>query len=53
MQLTKELLSARRVQYVEDVEKFQANLQALHGAIQDIDYWLAELEKPEESENGI
>ena len=50
--ITKERLSARRAEYVADKEQLLASLHALSGAVQDIDFWLAELEK-EEKEDGL
>ena len=48
--ITKEQLSTRRAVYVADKDQLLASLNALSGAIQDIDYWLAELERKEDSD---
>lgn len=47
MQITKEMLLARREQYVTDKDAAAAHVYALSGAIQDIDFLLEVLNRPE------
>ena len=50
--MTKEQLEKRRAELVASLEQQKANLHATDGAIQECDFWLAELEK-EQNENQI
>lgn len=43
MQITREMLEARRA-------TLQADLHAVSGALQDVDYWLARLDEADEDE---
>jgi hypothetical protein len=45
--MTTEKLQERRTALQTEFERLRAHLEALSGAIQDCDYWLAELQKPE------
>ena len=47
MEITRESLEARRGQLVAERDQLVNNWNALGGAIQDIDHWLAELQKVE------
>jgi hypothetical protein len=47
MALTKEKLEARLVTLTQEFERGKANLEALHGAILDTQFWLAEFDKEE------
>jgi hypothetical protein len=47
MEVTRELLEARRAQLVADQQQASLNYTALGGAIQDIEYWLAHLKQEE------
>lgn len=46
--ITKEKLTERLDALKLEFEKQKSNLEALHGAILDTQYWLTELEKPVE-----
>ena len=48
MELTKELLEQRRKQLAIQFEKLKSDQDAVSGAIQDINYWLTQLDKKEE-----
>jgi len=44
--MTKEKLEDRRTALQTEFERLRSHLEALNGAIQDCNYWLAELDKP-------
>jgi hypothetical protein len=47
--MTKEQLEKRKADLIASLEQQKANLHATDGAIQECDYWLAQLDvKPEE-----
>ena len=50
MQITKEMLEARLTQLRAGLAKAQADVNATSGAIEDCEYWLAEIsrEKPQD-----
>ena len=48
MEITREILVARRERLTKEQEQLILTWTALGGAIQDIDYWLEQLEKGEE-----
>lgn len=48
MEITKETIEKRREQLQADYQQAIATTQAIGGAIQDCDYWLALLEKEAE-----
>ena len=43
--MTKEKLQAKLLEYQAAFDQAKANANALQGAIQDVQFWLAELEK--------
>lgn len=47
MQVTKEIIEARRKELIEQLEKLSADRNATLGAIQDCNYWLATIDKPD------
>ena len=47
--MTKERIEKRLTDLTTEFEKQKANLEALHGAILDCQFWLAELDKPAEA----
>ena len=47
MAITKEQIEARKAQLQASIEKKQADLNAMAGALQDCNFWLAQLEQPE------
>lgn len=48
MLITKEQIEARKAQLQASIERAQADLNAKAGALQDCNFWLAQLEKPED-----
>ena len=48
MVITKELIQLRSAQLQKQAEKLQSDLNATIGAIQDCNFWLAQLDKSEE-----
>jgi len=46
--MTKEKIEERKAQLQAEIEQAVRTIQALHGAIQDCDHWLAQLEKEHE-----
>lgn len=46
--MTKEQIEKRIAELQKQIEQVNANGNALMGAIQDCQYWLAQLDKPEE-----
>lgn len=44
MDVTREQIEQRKAILQNDLQQAQANLYAIQGAIQDCDYWLAQLE---------
>ena len=47
MEITKGALEQRRQQLMVQFEKLKSDQDAVSGAIQDINYWIAQLDKPE------
>jgi hypothetical protein len=47
MQITREKLEARRKMLSEQFEKLSADRNATLGALQDCNYWIAQLDAPE------
>jgi hypothetical protein len=47
MQLTKEMITARKEKLVRQHEKLQADLNAVTGALQDCVFWETVLAQPE------
>ena len=47
MVVTKEVVQERLEALKKQAEKLQADLNATVGAVQDCNYWLAQLEKPD------
>ena len=47
MQLTKEVLDARRKSLLEQFNKLSLERSAIIGAIQDTEFWIEQLEKPD------
>lgn len=47
MEITKEILLARKEALQSDAANLANLLQVLHGAIQDVDHWVSVVEKEE------
>ena len=45
MEITRQAVEDRRKQLVEQFEKLKSDSTAVFGAIQDCNYWLAQLDK--------
>ena len=52
MVITKEMLLGRRKRYEAERQQHLFNLNAVDGAIQDIDYWLEQLDVAEPADAG-
>ena len=46
--MTKEKIEARLSSLRAEYDQTMTNLQALHGAVQDCQYWLSEIDKEKE-----
>ncbi len=46
--ITKEMINSRLEKLQADYNQQMANLQAIHGAIQDCQYWLEQFKEDEE-----
>lgn len=48
MEITKAMIEQRLADYRKDLANLQATVNAISGAVQDCEFWLAELEKKSE-----
>ena len=51
MEITKEAIQARKQKLLEQVQQLDANRNATLGALQDCEYWLAQLSTPQLKQN--
>lgn len=52
MVITKEQIEARKKALLSSIEKKQADVNAMLGALQDCEYWLTQLNQPDQPEQG-
>ena len=48
--MTKEQIEARLAELNKELQQLTANANAINGAIQDCEFWLAQLDKAEQKE---
>ena len=51
MEITKEAIHVRKQQLLEQMQQLDANRNATLGALQDCEYWLAQLSTPQPKQN--